>query len=43
MEQGGERKGERIMIVERLERGKQKRKKDGARGKKEETEKEYLL
>lgn len=37
------RKGERTMNVERLERGKQKRKKDCARGKKEETEKEYLL
>lgn len=37
------RKGERILIVERLERGKQKRKKDGARGKKEEAEKDYLL
>ena len=28
------RKGERIMIMERLKRGKQKRKKDCARGKK---------
>lgn len=43
MVQGGEKKGERTMNVERLERGKQKRKKDCARGKKEETEKEYLL
>lgn len=31
------------MIVERLKRGKQKRKKDCARGKKEEAEKDYLL
>ena len=31
------------MNVERLERGKQKRKKDCARGKKEEAEKDYLL
>lgn len=43
MVQGGEKKGERIMIVERLERGIQKRKKDCARGKKEEAEKDYLL
>lgn len=40
MVQGGEKKGERTMNVER---GIQKRKKDGARGKKEEAEKDYLL
>lgn len=48
MVQGGEKKGEREKWRKNIDCGKvgkgiQKRKKDGARGKKEEAEKDYLL